>query len=121
MKKKKSFIISWKIYPFDVMVNIGMTTDETIKAIERKGYKLNKEEKDLLPMHGRGRTVMLKGGQTIIQLKNDSIDIIVHEVFHAVCFLFEHIDIEFSDSSNEAYAYAIEYLIREITLSINKK
>jgi len=114
MKKKQLHVIDWVIYPFDVMVCIGMKTEEVVKAIGKEGYELSEDEKQKLIMTGRGRTVMLEGGQTIIQLKLYSQSVLAHEIFHSVCFLFDKIGISFSANSDEAYAYAIEYLTREI-------
>ncbi|MFA6096718.1 MAG: hypothetical protein WC788_03780 [Candidatus Paceibacterota bacterium] len=119
MKKKQHFVISWGIYPFDVMISIGTTTEEVIKAITKLGCELSDNEKKLLEVTGRGRTVMLENGQTVIRLKSYSQSVLAHEIFHAVCFLFDRIGITFSSDSDEAFAYAIEYLTREINYKIN--
>jgi hypothetical protein len=125
MAKKKvatqNFILPWEIYPFDVMISVGETTERVIARIGRTNYKLNDEEKQHLEMGSnvQGRTVMLRGGQTIIRLKRfnrkpQTVAILVHEVFHAVSFLFDRIGIKHSDGSDEAWSYAIEYLVRRI-------
>lgn len=118
MKNKHSFIVPWITYPFDVMINVGTTTEDVIKKITKLGYELNDIEKKKLEMHGVGRTVMLDGGQTIIILKKYDQAIMAHEIFHAVCMLFDKIGINFSEDSDEAYAYAIEYLTREVNRKI---
>lgn len=121
MKKRykgQSRIISWGVYPFDVLV----TTEDyetTVRGIERTGYKLNEEEKRALEMSGVGRTVMLKNGAIVIRLlmppkTPKQIGTVAHEAFHATCFLFERIGIKFGHKSDEAFAYAIDYLTTEI-------
>src|SRR3990167_1462002 len=93
--KKISFIISWELYPFDVMVSIGECQEEVVKRIERTGYRLNDEEKENLYMKGIGRTVMLLGGQTILRVKKPKMDgNMAHEIFHAVCFIMDRMGIK---------------------------
>jgi hypothetical protein len=117
MKKKQKVlkVIDWAIYPFDVLFTYGTTEKEIIRFIE-KMYDLDEEEKSYLNFQGKsGRTVMLKGGQTIMWVNNPkNYAIINHEIFHAVTFLFNKIGIVLSESSDEAWAYAIEYLTRKI-------
>lgn len=116
----KTFIVDYHLYPFDVMVSTD-TLENVIREIERSGYKLDDEEKRHLEMDGRGRCVMLKGSATVIRLKHapDSpanIASLSHEIFHAVVFLFDQIGIKLCNKSDEAFAYAIEYMTREILL-----
>lgn len=114
-----NFILSYELYPFDVMVSVGETTERIIKRINKTEYKLNEKEIAALEMNGRGRTVLLEGGGTVLRLKSfngdpASMGTLAHEVFHAVTCLFDKIGICISQDSDEAAAYAIEYLTREI-------
>lgn len=118
-KRNHFFLIRGTIYPFDVLITTA-SFDEVIKYIEhRKHYDLNDEEKEKLNMHGTGRTVMLRGGQTIIRLplvKTElGIDVsnLVHEIEHATFFLFDRTGIKHSEDSDEAFAYYQSYLMRE--------
>lgn len=119
--KKRNFLIHWEIYPFDVMVSFGEKQEEVVKKIERSKYKLSEDEKEKLYMSGRGRTVMLEGGQTIMRLDTKSPDVIAHEVFHAVAFLMARIKINLTYDSDEAFAYAIEFLTKKIYANLIKK
>ena len=116
----KNFIVSWKIYPFDVMVSVKERQEDIVKRIERTGYKLDADEKEKLWMTGQGRTVMLRGGQTILRLDTLKHGVISHEVFHAVDFLMNKVGIKLTEESDEAYAYAIEYLTNEIYKNLKK-
>src|SRR3990167_6390434 len=111
---KKNFIIFWEIYPFEVMVSINEKHPDLVKRIEKSGYKLDEDEKEKLWMTGNGRTVMLKGGQTIMRLNKKDYAILAHEVFHATCFLMDRIGVKFNDDCDETFAYAIEFLTRKI-------
>lgn len=116
--KKVFKIISWELYPLDVIFTLGTTTEEIINYIGKKTtYKLDDEEKKFLDVEGRlGRTVMLKGGPTVLWVKYNDGGTITHEVFHAVCFLFDKIGIKFDNNiDDEAWAYAIEFLVRKIS------
>lgn len=111
--KKQNFIIPYILYPFDVMVSIGETREEVEKRIE-KNYKLCDDERDAISLQGLGKTAMLKGGQTIIRVDRFEHSVIAHEIFHAVSFLMDRISISLTRESEEAFAYAIQYLTKEI-------
>ena len=115
--KKKHIIIPLVIYPFDVLVSLGEEHSVVVKTIKKSNYELDHEKTESLWMKGVGRTVMLKGGQTVIRLDNKNQGIIAHEVFHAVHFIFDKIGIELCQESGESFAYLIQYLVSEI----NKK
>ena len=103
------------------MVSIKERQETIVKRIEKTGYKLNDEEKEKLWMTGRGRTIMLRDGQTILRLEKASPDIIAHEVFHAVDFLMNKIGMKLTEESGEAYAYAVDYLTKEIYKNLRGK
>lgn len=121
MKKKSKFLLIKKtIFPYDILVAVS-TLQEVIKYIEKnKNYDLCDEEKEKLEMDGVGRTVMLRGGQTIIRLphKKTSFGIDVadlsHEISHAVFFICHKIGITHTDESDEVFAYYQGYIMREV-------
>ena len=124
-KQSKTFVISYELYPFDVMVTTAELS-QIVKQNAARGYQLSDEEKQLLEMEGDGRTVMLDGRQTIIRLKREpvcpeTIAFMVHEVFHAVEILFDRIGLSLCRQSAEAYAYAIQYLTQEILFQFKAK
>ena len=119
MKKIKPFIVDYKLYPFNVAVFFGHEEKDVKRWLARR-YDTNREEDEILQMYGKGKTVMLEGGQTILWMPfipNKGDQYLAHEIFHAVQFLFDRIGITLSRDSDEAYAYAIQYLTNEI----NKK
>lgn len=113
-------LIPGDIYPFDVLVTTA-THDETIKYIEgKKRYKLNDEEKEKLKRHGVGRTVMLEGGQTIVWVNPErtyvgcDVPTLVHELLHAVNFIFDRIGLRVYLTNDEAQTYFLQYLLRRV-------
>lgn len=125
--KKQMFIVNNGTYPFDILVCIGQEHKDICKFIEKKKkYKLNKEEKEDIFMTGEGRTVRLRGGQTILRvgiLKNKVHfrATLAHEIFHAVEFLFDRIGIKYNlEKSGEAFAYQIQYLTGSIYEKLEK-
>lgn len=54
------------------------------------------------------------GYLTFIWTRDHSVDTIAHECFHAISGDFEQKGVKLSNESNELYAYAIQFLIREI-------
>jgi hypothetical protein len=117
MSIKKVFkIISWEIYPFDLLFCYNCSDKNIRDYVEKNFYKLTKrEEKNLTFSNMVGGTVMLEGGQTILWIKNKhDLGVLAHEVYHAVCFLMDRIDVQLSESSEEAFAYAIEFMMNKI-------
>mgnify|MGYP001560151673 FL=1 len=114
------FVVDHGTYNFDILVCIEQEIQTIYDYIEKKAkYTLNDEEKEKLTMRGKGRTVMLEGGQTILQLnlkKSDCFQAyLAHEVFHAVEFLFERIGLKHDpEISSEAFAYQIAYITGSI-------
>ena len=121
---KKHFYIDHGTFSFNIAVFIGYEHNEMIKDLS-KVCDLTEEEKEVLFMEGMGRTTMLSGNQTIIQLKNISCPIkfhglLAHEIFHAVEFLFDIIGIPHDpEKTSESYAYQIQYLTEQIYKKLN--
>jgi hypothetical protein len=123
MRKNKSinFVIDYAVYPFELMVSFGEDIEIFKKRLRAKlpediRHEIDSEfGVDLCS----GRTVMFSGGMTAMwfreyPLKASQYALIAHEVFHAVDFLFQRINIKLSDDSNEAYAYLIQYITEQI-------
>ena len=118
MKKKKIFLVDWVIFPFNVMVCLGSTRKEIIKELKKFDYTLNEEESERLQMYGKGRTVMLDGGGTVLWLNyipKKGSGVLAHEVFHVVQFLLVKIKMDIDRNNEELPAYMIEYLTNEIS------
>lgn len=120
MKKSKMFVVSWELFPFDVLVCLGSNDDQIIKYMNRTTYKLTEEEKQGIKMSGVGRTVMLGGNQTILRIKHfpkKGDGVLAHEIFHVVDLLTYKLGIAYSNGNNaadELYAYMIQYLTNQI-------
>ena len=120
--KGKNFIIPLGTYPFDVMVSIDEADDQLKKLLKKLNVPQDYID-GIQPMveSVRGRHILLENNQTIIRLKiagRDKYEVIgniSHEVFHAVTVLFDRIGMRFClESSDEAYAYAVQYLMTAI-------
>jgi hypothetical protein len=71
-----------------------------------------------------GKSVMFPTGQTLLWLneKPNSVNGLAtlnHEIFHCACFILERVGIIYSETSDEAYAYLIEYLTKQIYAELN--
>ena len=116
---KKCFIIKLIVYPFNILVSIGQSDKEIEKVLNNLGI-FNGIDELIMDETVRGRTLMLDSNQTIIRLKfnknkNEFISLISHEIFHAATFILYKIGLEFDiNKSDEAYAYLIEYLTKQI-------
>lgn len=125
---KKFLIQDCGVYPFDVVVAIGVTSKETLNYVQKRlPYDLTEEEKKhFQDFDGMGKTLQLIKGQNILWLrdfKNDSssIAILSHELFHVVYQTMWRVGIKLSDPSEEAFTYLIEYLTKNILKKLIKK
>lgn len=116
-KQPINFILPLVVYPFDVMVSFGQSDDQLKDCLKKRGIKW--DEILEMPPTGLGRTAMLDGNQTILRLKDVPISVtdygtLAHEIFHAVVFILDRVGIELCRQSDEAYAYLIGYITKEI-------
>lgn len=108
-------VIPLEIYGHDVVVSIGQTDKDLYEQIKENISKKD-FKKHMAKQTAIATTHKLRTGGILIRFKDD-IDnpgIVAHEAFHAIVFLFKKIGISFCYESEEAYAYALEYLTNQI-------
>jgi hypothetical protein len=117
------FIIDCQVYPFQILVYFGQDKKPLFKELSKR---LPKSIVDTLKTFEFkvGKSVMFPTGQTLLWLneKPNSISGLAtlnHEIFHCACFILERVGIVYSESSDEAYAYLIEYLTKQIYNELN--
>ena len=108
-------VIPIDVYGHDIVVSIGQT-DEGLYEDIKENISEKKFNKIIANQKSIATTFKLKTGCILIRFKDDidSPGIVAHEAFHAIVYLFEKIGIEFAYESEEAYAYALEYLTNQI-------
>lgn len=120
MKSKKvkpiNFIINGGIYPFDIMVSVDESDEVLFKRLRNSGVEDTEWEGVKMSVTATARTVMFPGNQTLIRLKSPlSPGVVAHEAFHATAFIFSRIGMKLEiESSDEAYAYMLNYIVDEI-------
>jgi len=108
-------IIPIDLYGHDIVVSIGQIDDDLYDLI-KENISRKRFDKLLGNQTAIATTSKFKNGCIIIRFSKDikDIGIVAHEAFHAIIFLFEKIGIQFSYQSEEAYAYALEFLVNQI-------
>jgi len=109
MKKKKNKKIKETIIYNDVYsVNFIIIQSNDHDAASEK-YDVDWEES------ANGTTTMLEDGDVYIFLEKDAeLDLAVHEIDHAIDFLWSDRGIEKLEGPDEAHAYMVQWLFREI-------
>ncbi len=117
------FIVDCQIYPFDILVCFGQDKKLLFKELSKK---LPKSDIDILKTikFNVGKSIMFPAGQTLLWLQEKPTSIyglatLNHEIFHCVCFILERAGIVYSHSSEEAFAYLIGYLTKQIYKELN--
>lgn len=114
--RKNSLIIPNSIYPLNIYVFYG---DAEKAKIFFKEHSIDVEciDKYISDKYA-ARTVRTEESSILIHLTELSVGMIVHECFHAVEFVFDHIGLDLKKHSSEAWAYYLEYLVTEISNNI---
>jgi hypothetical protein len=117
------FSITLDIYKIDILVAINYSDRKLLKAFDPN---MKKEEFDehydgFKEPTVRARWCVSNGGWHVLRFKEvPSPGELAHECFHAVSYILRNISINLNDTSEEAYAYLLEYLIEKITGVIKK-
>jgi hypothetical protein len=116
---RKFFVIETPPYPFSIAVSIGQTKRDFNTSIKTLGnYNLN-DIIEFFSCSHMGQTCNNEGDNlVIVMLKADANHgVIAHELFHAVTFVMSKVGINLhslsedkNNSTEEAYAYMIEYI-----------
>jgi len=117
------FIVDCQVYPFQIIVYFGQDRKPLYKELSKY---IPKSSIDTLKTFEfkKGKSIMFPTGQTLLWLdeKPNSVNGLAtlnHEIFHCVCFILERVGIIYSNSSDEAYAYLIEFLTKQIYNELN--
>lgn len=108
-------VIPLEVYGHDIMISIGQTDEDLYKEI-----KENISEKDfkkyMTNQKAIATTHKMRTGCILIRFRDniDNLGIVAHEAFRVIVFLFKKLGIQYCYESEEAYAYALEYLTNEI-------
>ena len=120
----KPFIIDYVVYPFNLAVFFGRTDEEVFSFLNKRlAKRLTDDDKAMLVLSGKGRTVMLSSGQTVLRLGHvpkHGDPFLAHEIFHATSFLLNRIGMPLDYASEEAYAYLLMHITSEINKHITK-
>ena len=119
--KSINFVIDYVVYPFELMVSMGEDKEVFKKRLKKRLPEdmRHEVEDEFCNTEFQAQTVMFSGGMTAVwfrecPIKASQYALIAHEVFHAVDFLFQRINIKLSNDSNEAYAYLLQYITEQI-------
>lgn len=98
-----------------------LSINQSDKALRSRLRQLGVNWDDTLEMSSTtlGRTTLLPCNRTIIRLRSVPKSVtdygtLAHEIFHAVTFILTRIGMSLTNESDEAYAYLIGYLTKEI-------
>lgn len=127
IKNKLRFSVPLVIYPLSVVVSIGETDEELLKALKKEWpYKPAHEiaESQLFNISTTCQAIVVSfpNNEICMRLKSkpkscEDYGVLAHEIFHAVDFVMRKVGMELSPKSHEAYAYLTSYL----TTAIYKK
>lgn len=117
-------IIRVDIYNRDVIVHCGK-----MKPLRKYLSKfLSRDAVDEICEHLKdcslGMTVQIADGGILVYMPHEPVNakglgVLVHELFHAAYFIMRKAGIDCNDSTDEAYAYLIEFLVEKAFSSLS--
>lgn len=113
-----TFIVNCGCYPFDILVHFGEDRTNLYRLLKNKIPESAIDELKEFDFKV-GKSLMFSSGQTILWLKDKpnsarGLATLNHEIFHCACFVMDKVGIVYSESSDEAFAYLIEYITIQI-------
>lgn len=125
MRRIKYQLIRGTVYKFDLMIGIGISTQEFVKHMEDnfEDGVLTNEEKDLLITTHKGiggRVIMLEDSHALLMWLRkfpdspENFACLSHEIFHAADMIIRQIGIKHSDECDEAVAHLISWYTESI-------
>lgn len=117
------YVIPLHIYPSNIYISVNQT-DEMFRE-ELLAKEVSKQDIDNFldrPDNEPGLTGILENGNVLIRFKHYDETMsepytrktIVHESFHATVCVMDFIGASLDHSSEESYAYLLEYIFQEI-------
>jgi hypothetical protein len=94
----------WNVW---ILVVIGSDEAAVVKLIKRH-RSVNAE------FAGRDGFAIVQPGSWTIWLRRLNVEWLVHEAFHIVTCVLKHRGMRLSDKSDEAYAYALQWLVAHV-------
>lgn len=121
--KKQRFIIKSHVYPLEVMVLYGHSFKEAERILKSVLPDELHNEINELKVESGATSLMFSNGTSVIYFKpgipNENLGgIVVHECFHTTCSILNTLDLFLTATSEEAFAYLIQYLYEEIEKKI---
>lgn len=114
-------VIPLEVYPFDVCISINQSDKQIRESLS--GNEVDWKMLLNLPETCVARAVLSPSNLTIVRFKIvDDIPhgIISHELFHATTFIMDRVGIKFElMTSDEAYAYLLNYLVDKVYEILN--
>lgn len=124
---KISKLIPVDIYRRDVLLVVNYShkelEEELLKYLSKGEVKRTMKECRGIQEDG-AITIQSSTGGVLVYMPQylgdeDSIGTIAHELLHATSFILDEAGISFSTQTQEAYAYLIGYLAKEVTKGLN--
>lgn len=121
--KPQHFFISYEVYPFHLLVSINEPINKVYAALKPRLPEATLNSFiETFPQANtyKAFTAMADTGQTVIYIPNfsftpEAYGTLSHEIFHAVEFLFNRIELQHSiHTSSEAWAYMIGYITKKV-------
>tara|TARA_R110000868_G_scaffold408135_1_gene690368 strand:+ start:115 stop:420 length:306 start_codon:yes stop_codon:yes gene_type:complete len=92
-----------------------MIVAKTAEAYRKTYERLSNEKSSLDDSYcGECSSIIIKGGKLRLLIYAKDVQSLVHELSHAVFFIFDHCGVHASNTNTEPFCYYIDHLFGEI-------
>jgi hypothetical protein len=127
-KRPSCIQIDLQIYPYYVLVFFGEDDEEVKNVLKEKLVNFESVDPDTYTLDNRSGTASFYRSSSYLFIRCKEYPdrpfyqgTLAHEIFHVVTFLANEIGLSLNDGSDEAYAYLIGYITREVYDQLNSK
>lgn len=123
----KQFVVNSPMFPFNIVVALGTDPKKLDKFLSKK---LSRGDVSFFRRNIKnakaGKVILFDNVNMLLFLKKEpktisDLAVLQHEILHCTSFVLNTIGIEFTESTEEVYAYFTSFLTEEIYKKLNIK
>lgn len=117
--KGTNIVVDLLIFPFTVMFSLGESDNALLSKLKERDMPDEKNGTIHLSDDMLGKCTLYENNLCLIRTKfipktADQYGTLHHEIFHAVSFILQELDVKLNKNTEEVYAYLTGYITREL-------
>lgn len=107
--------ITFDTYPINLHIFIGEKDEDILKYMQSENITELIDDLSSIVESDEAAFLYQDSGNIAIYFRDlHNIGMVTHEAFHATCYIMRYVGVKFTKSSEEAYAYTLQYIVENI-------